>query len=338
MSNRAPSLGVKSRWVKRLWITRVWIALACIALVWSPPTYAGVDELTADIWLSKMATALHEQNYEGIFTYMHGGNFNTMQIAHKFADGKEIERLLQLNGELLEITRIDDEVICHHQNSDLVDLGHRVPLGPFSGAFSENIVASRDLYRFSLHGEDRIAGRPAIQLAISPRHNDRYGYRLWLDKETGLLLQSQMIDVDRRRVREIFHFSSIRIGGPVDEALLVSILGDDTIEHKLMGGVVGRPVEVSAKPLWRASWLPSGFRSIQVPGSNQLHFTDGLATFSIIIERTGRSNLSDIATRVGGTVVISRRLRGSQGQITVVGEVPLTTARKVADSVEAVTY
>jgi sigma-E factor negative regulatory protein RseB len=84
--------------------------------------------------------------------------------------------------------------------------------------------------------------------------------------------------------------------------------------------------------------LPSGFRPVQVPGSDQLHYTDGLATFSIFIEKSGKSNLADIVTQIGGTVVISRRLQGSQGQITVVGEVPITTARKVADSVEPVIY
>jgi sigma-E factor negative regulatory protein RseB len=303
-----------------------------------PAGYAGAAESEAVLWLNKMATALHDQNYRGTFTYMHGGSFNAMQIEHKLENGKEIERMFQLNGELLEITRVDDEIICHHENSDHVDLGHRVAIGPFSGAFSENIVASREMYRFALHGEDRIAGRIAIKLAISPKHNDRYGYRLWLDKETGLLLQSQMIDVDRHRVREIFQFSNIEIGESVGQGAYVSSLSKDTILHRLQGSVVGLPLEVAAKPLWRASWLPSGFRPIQVPGSNQLHYSDGLATFSIFIEKSGKSNLADIVTQVGGTVVISRRIQGSQGQITVVGEVPITTARKVADSVEPVIY
>jgi sigma-E factor negative regulatory protein RseB len=317
----------------RAGLTAFWLPL-----LWLPAGYVGAAESEVDLWLNKMATALHDQNYRGTFTYMHGGSFNAMQIEHKLENGKEIERMLQLNGELLEITRVDDEVICHHENSDHVDLGHRVAIGPFSGAFSENIVASREMYRFALHGEDRIAGRIAIKLAISPKHNDRYGYRLWLDKETGLLLQSQMIDVDRHRVREIFQFSNIEIGDSVGQGTFVSSLSKDTIPHRLQGSVVGRPLEVGAKPLWRASWLPNGFRPIQVPGSDQLHYSDGLATFSIFIEKSGNSNLADIVTQVGGTVVISRRIRGSQGQITVVGEVPITTARKVADSVEPVIY
>jgi negative regulator of sigma E activity len=42
--------------------------------------------------------------------------------------------------------------------------------------------------------------------------------------------------------------------------------------------------------------------------------------------------------RQGGTVLISRRLKGSNKQVTVVGEVPVETAKKIAESVEPVIY
>ncbi len=318
-------------------------ALLVSLLVWSGNVFAVSEELDARSWLGKMAVALHEQNYEGTFTYMRGGEFNAMQIAHRFQGGKEFERLLQLNGEKLELMRVNEEIICHHENSDHVDLGHHVPMGPFSSAFSENLTAYQDFYRFALHGEGRIAGRVAIKLAISPKFNDRYGYRLWLDKETGLLLQSHLIDVDKKRVREIFQFSSIKLGESVASDVLVSTLGSDAIEHRLTGEIVSRPKEMAAKPQWRVAWVPNGFRSIQVPGSDRLHFTDGLATFSIFIERAAsgvpnQKARGSLTTQVGGTVIISRPMKGTPGQITVVGEVPITTARRVAESVEPVIY
>ena len=303
-----------------------------------PAAFASTEESEARAWLTRMATALHKQNYEGVFTYVRGGQFNTMQIVHKFEDGKEVERLLQLNGEKLEIMRIDDELVCYHEKSDHVDLEHHVLLGPFSSAFSENLEAYQDLYRFSLHGDDRIAGRPAIKLGISPRFNDRYGYRLWLDKETGLLLQSHWLDVDRKRVLEIFQFSTVNIGDDFDETTLASSLSGDSISHRLTSEVVSLSKENAAKPRWRVAWVPNGFRSVRVPYTNRLHFTDGLATFSVFIDRKAKSSLPEMAAHVGGTVVISRRIKGVKGQITVVGEVPLATARRVAESVEPVIY
>ena len=312
--------------------------LALLVLIFTGPVVLAGEESDARSWLNKMARALHEQDYQGIFTYVRGSDFNTMQIVHKFREGEERERLLQLNDEKLEITRVDEEVICRHENTDHVDLGHHVSLGPFSSAFNENLVAYQDFYRAKLHGEGRIAGRPAVKLAISPKNSDRYGYLLWLDKETGLLLQSHMIDVDRKRVREIFQFSTIEIGPSTEFSSLESSMAEDAIQHRLSGEVVAYSEDSRVKPRWRVAWLPNGFRSVPVQGSDRFHFTDGLATFSVFVEAAEKLKLPDSATRVGGTVVITRSLKQRNGQITVVGEVPFSIAQRIADSVEPVIY
>ena len=320
----------------RMHITGRSIALLAVFFM-SPAVFANPDS-EARLWLKKMATALHEQDYQGIFTYVRGGDFNTMQIVHKFDNGTETERILQLNDEMLEIQRVDQDVVCRHENTDHVDLGHHVPIGPFSSTFNERLVAYQDFYGIKLHGEGRIAGRPAMKLAISPRNNDRYGYLLWLDKETGLLLQSHMIDVDKKRVREIFQFSTIEIGPSTESASLASSMSEDAIEHRLSGELVVYSEGKRVKPRWRVAWLPNGFKPVPVSGSDRFHFTDGLATFSVFVEPVGNSALPDSSTRVGGTVVITRRLKQREGQITVVGEVPYSIAERVAESVEPVIY
>ena len=73
-----------------------------------------------------------------------------------------------------------------------------------------------------------------------------------------------------------------------------------------------------------------------LPVTSVLHYTDGLASFSIFVERSG--SRADITTNLGGTSVISRRIKNRPEQITVVGEVPLATARRIAESVEPVIY
>ena len=61
------------------------------------------------------------------------------------------------------------------------------------------------------------------------------------------------------------------------------------------------------------------------------------AGLSVFVERK-RSLLPEITTHLGATTLITRRLSGTQGQITVVGKIPIDTARKIADSVERVIY
>lgn len=306
----------------------------CTSLVWCCAMAAADESRDPVHWLEKMGSALRDQNYRGIFSYMRGSTFDTVRIIHHSAQGRETERLFNLNGAVRELFRQGDEVHCFHPKTDGVSVeelsDHMVHVGPFSTIFSERVLNAQSLYRLSMHGEDRIAGRVALKLSISPRRDDRYGYRLWLDKETGLLLQSHLIE--RGRIKEIFQFTSLEIG-PVNLVDLASAIDGETVSHQLMLDTK----ELKGKPVWRVSWLPDGFRPVRVVG-NRLHFTDGLATFSVFVEKPGASPLPELATTVGGTVLITRRLKNAGPQITVVGEVPVQTAKRVAESVEPVIY
>jgi sigma-E factor negative regulatory protein RseB len=296
---------------------------------------AAIDdnEKEAIVWLERMGAALRYQNYEGIFTFIRGSTFDTVRIVHRAELGKETERLFNLNGQVREVYREDDRVLCFHPADQAPhDLSeHEVQIGPFSAVFSEKVLTTQSSYRLSMIGEGRIAGRSAVALAISPRSNDRYGYRLWLDKETGLMLQSHLID--RGRVKEIFQFASLEIGKPISEQSLASSIEGDTVSHHLSLDLK----EHTDKPVWQVSWLPDGFRPVRIQG-NRLLFSDGLATLSVFIESDGKTSMPDLATTVGGTVVITRRMKNTGPQITVVGDVPIQTAERVAESVEPVIY
>ena len=281
-------------------------------------------------WLDRMAEALRQENYEGIFTYIRGTTFETVKIVHKSEAGIETERLFNLNGEIRELFRQGDEIRCFHPEG-YIEAEHSVQIGPFTPAFPERVIATQDMYRLSMHDEDRIAGRPTVTLLISPKLDDRYGYRVWLDKETGLMLQSHK--VERGRIREIFQFTMLEIGNEIDELDLASSITGATVSHPLTFDF-NEPRE---EPRLRVSWVPDGFRQVKISG-DRLHFTDGVATLSVFIDGSKNGSLPDMTTRVGGTVVITRRLDQAGPQITVVGDVPMKTARRVADSVEPIIY
>jgi sigma-E factor negative regulatory protein RseB len=248
--------------------------------------------------------------------------------------GKELERLFNLNGEVRELYREDGEAHCYHSRSDLSAdglTGHDVHIGPFTPAFSDRVLSTQNLYNLAMQGKDRVAGRAAVVLTVSPRFNDRYGYRVWLDEETGLLLQSHLIE--RGRIKEIFQFTHIEVGEFISKSSLQTRMVGDTISHPLALDVN----EKKENPVWKVNWLPDGFKPVRIQ-SNRLHFTDGLATFSVFIETTGPTPMPDLTTTDGGTVVITRRHQKTGPQITVVGEVPVRTARRVAESVEPVLY
>ena len=303
-----------------------------ILLIWtSSVSFAAGSSSEAVSWLGKMAEAMRYQNYQGIFSYIRGSNFDTVRIVHHSEDGIETERLISMNGEVRELYRQDDEILCFlPKENEETDCS--LQIGPFTPAFPERVIATQNLYRLSMHKIDRIAGRPAVTLSITPKLGDRYGYRVWLDKETGLMLQSHK--VERGRIREIFQFTMLEIGVDIEEIDLATSIEGETVSFPLSFEF---KKEQRGEPKLRVSWVPDGFKQVRKSG-DRLHFSDGVATFSVFVDRSKKSALSDMSTRVGGTVVISRRLNQAGPQITVVGDVPMTTARRVAESVEPLIY
>lgn len=291
--------------------------------------------LSASEWLEKMDSALHKETYKGSFIYLRGSQLDTIQVVHHIEDGREFKRLTSLSGEEREIIRDNDEIVCYHVPGAKFDPSHGVPMGPYSQQFSESLKANQSMYRISLAGTDRMAGRPTIKLQITPRNQDRYGYQLWLDEATGLLLRSDL--VNRGRVLELFQFTEIEIGHDIELEQFASSLPEDAIKHFL----TPPNRELAMQPQKRdfhVAWVPSGFRPVSAPAANRMAFSDGIATLSVFFEGKGESNLGDMHTSVGGTVVFSRTIKGSSQQITVVGEIPLATARRVAESIEPVIY
>ncbi|MDA0272596.1 MAG: hypothetical protein O3C68_05025, partial [Proteobacteria bacterium] len=65
-------------------------------------------------WLEKMGRALRSENYAGNFTYIRGSHFDNVRIVHVVDQGRELERLYNLNGDVRELYREDGVAYCYH--------------------------------------------------------------------------------------------------------------------------------------------------------------------------------------------------------------------------------
>ncbi|MGI9322249.1 MAG: sigma-E factor regulatory protein RseB domain-containing protein, partial [Pseudomonadales bacterium] len=90
------------------------ILLAALASGLTMAGQAAASESEAKAWIKKMGKALRSENYEGVFTYMRGTTSEAMRIVHLAQDGNETERLFNLNDEVLEVHRYNDQVNCLH--------------------------------------------------------------------------------------------------------------------------------------------------------------------------------------------------------------------------------
>lgn len=282
----------------------------------------------AQDWLKRLADAEQRQNFQGTFVYERSGSFSTHQVWHRVdAAGKVRERLQQLDGPAQEILRVDGRTECvSGALSDQMGDGQVWPARDLDAA---QIAKSYDM---SVVGESRVAGRQAIVLSLNPRDQHRYGFELHLDRETGLPLKSLLLN-EKGMLLERFQFTQIDTSQVPGDAVLQA--GQDC-----------KPVRFAEAPKtlannWRSDWLPEGFTLTsaiqrQSPVSADpvacLLYGDGLARFSVFLEPLHGAPVEDVRVELGPTVAVSRRLGTSDGDVmvTVVGEIPVGTAERIA--------
>lgn len=310
---------------------RTWLAAA------SAVAALGVGAAAPEDWLRRMDEAFRAADYDGVFGYL-DGELSSFRIVHKVVDGVEHERLVYLDGAPREIIRVGEDVSCVAEAGDeLHAVIGQLPDGPYARAFSPRLEGLGEHYDVRLKGQDRVAGRTAVRLAITPRDQNRYGYRVWLDQDTALLLRSESRDQAGRRL-EAFQFTSLKTGDAV---------AAEDARPSATGLVTSRVPPAATGPLsppaWRARWVPSGFRMTKGRGGgttsrqvSTLLFSDGIATFSVFVETAPARASAPAASRRGATSLHTRLASGPQRRshlVTVVGEVPAATAKRIAEGI-----
>jgi sigma-E factor negative regulatory protein RseB len=301
--------------------------LLVLAPVWSARAL-GED---VNAWLERFSRGTGELSYRGVLTYERGDHLESLRITHGLVDGEEYERLEHLDGARREIIRRGQQLTCIHPGQRLIRLFQKRQLVR-SGL--EGLDAH---YRLKLDGESRVAGRSAMMISVEPRDEYRFGYRLALDHDTGLLLRSELIGVDGQ-VLERFQFADVEIGVALRPEWISKPPADAAPQALAASAAVGAATGEEGLA-WRPRWLPPGFTLLlapRQPDEDVLTYSDGLAVLSVFLEpQPTPLPASEGRAHHGATNAYTKSLQGKDKiyTITAVGEVPQVTAAKVAASV-----
>ena len=290
---------------------------------------ALADDATKTDPLGRMYAAIRQLDFQGSFVYLRGGKVESLRIFH--AGGTpERERLVGLTGARTEIAREGGVVTCLGDNapSKLFDApGARLlPLIPDLRASS---LAA--LYSVSLGAEERVAGYMARRVDVVPRDGYRYGYRLWLEDESGLPLRSSIVDASRRTLEE-YMFVTLDIGTrPRDRDLAPSA----------SAAVVDAVDEKRIQPQWQVDDLPPGFvlTRAQKPAqgddkSEQQLYTDGLANVSVYVEPHAGADGADRGLARGMLNIFTHE--GGGWRVAAIGDVPRVTLERMVRSMRRI--
>ena len=204
----------------------------------------------------------------------------------------------------------------------------------------DGLEQSEAYYEYSLKGTERIAGHNCQILSIYPKDNFRYGYRLCIEMETGILLKSLTQD-HAGQTHEQMMFTSITMPESIGTDQFHSVMHKEDFDLKQSPDTLG--VKMSAKPdrRWVIGELPPGFRITEdamryIASSKKpvqhIIIDDGLASLSVFIalQREGEQVVEGIF-RSGGLNANTRLFTGHT--VTVIGEVPVKTVRFIAESI-----
>jgi sigma-E factor negative regulatory protein RseB len=317
------------------------LAAGAAALLFALPACAqdATEPIDAHALLERMSAAAKERNYDGVFVYQRGAHLDTMRIIHRYANARTRERLVSLSGTAREVIRTDDNVKCFFPDDRAVMVQSTRPKELFPSSFAVSIDAIAQHYAFDVLGGDRVADRSTWVVAINPKQTYRYGYRLWVDRDTGLLLKSTVLD-NRGESLEQIMFTSIALPDSIpDELLEPGASGEGFTWYTDEEAADDGDDQMAGD--WRVKWVPAGFsmRDYEVkPLSSDrmlvdhMVFSDGLAMVSVFVEKlkSGTGQLQGFSS-MGAINAYSRIF--DRHQVTVVGEVPPITVRQIAASV-----
>ena len=307
-----------------------------LILVLSATRMASADPAE---WLMKINKAASEVNFAGAFVYIHDGKIEAMEVARRIKDGMMQERLYSLNGSPREVIRGMDQVWCFIPDANVVVHDHRqMSESGFPRILPSDFDQLQQNYDFTEGSYMRIANRMAHQINVVPKDAYRYGYSLWADMETGLLLRSDLVNQDDEIVEQ-YLFITIEIGGEISDEHLQPV--SDMIVLELFSNTMPKSDSVVATS-WRVRDVPSGyslskhFKRMSPMESGEVEhmvFTDGLSTVSVFIKEAheGQSEISGIS-RMGAVHAFRKTVQNYR--VTVMGEVPAETVEMLAQAVE----
>jgi len=298
----------------------------------------AVNASSVDDWLDKMSTAMKQQNYQGTLIIRQDDNLQAIKVKQGVGEGESWQTLESQSGENQIIFRKNGSVTSIFPAKKLITIsaekGVKTNKSPLHPALPENRVKLKEYYVLTLGAEERVANKVTQIMQMIPRDQLRYGYTFWLDKHSGLLLKCNLIN-NKGHVLEQQMYSEVEL---LTEAPVNSI--DESMLVNFEKVTLSNKTDIVSKS-WVARKKPAGFmltRSVKTDAQKPAYhmvYSDGMASVSVFIESTNehRGTLNG-KSKMGPVNAYSAYLNGAY--ITAIGEVPASTVRMIAQSIQPV--
>lgn len=298
----------------------------------------GAETESAKSFLERLSSSLRQLNFTTSFVVVKNNQVAPYHWLHGIGEGEqELEVLTRLNGSRRDVLRRGDIISYIEPEKEPYSIISKNIQGPIPAVFRGDISLLEDSYRFISVGRSRVLGRVAQLVRIVAKDKYRFSYWLWLDQQTGLLLKMAVV-TRKGQVLEQVQFTHIEVNEKLPDSL-------DKFQTAELPAIIKVNSLNSNQSLgWKIGWLPEGFKLTKsnkhnLSGHNQdadkpvgfLMFSDGLIDLSVYVNSTRANFMAPEYASDGATIVFNQVSQGVE--VGIVGDIPLVTARKIADSI-----
>jgi sigma-E factor negative regulatory protein RseB len=153
--------------------------------------------------LKRMSDADRNQNYQGTFILRKSDNLSTLRVTHGVDDNGVWESIEALNGEPQKVLRHNNRVVSVFPDRELVTIRNTDKNRPLHPQLPENIDQLELFYSINRLSDDRIANHLTLVVDLLPKDQYRYGYRYWVDKDSGMLLRCDLVAEDENNEKKV---------------------------------------------------------------------------------------------------------------------------------------
>jgi len=286
--------------------------------------------------LGRIYQATEKLSYSGTFVYQQGERVETSRISRIYGPAGELEKIEVLDGPPREILRTRDTIKCFLPETQTIKVEKRVDQRAFPAMLPDKFADLAQNYTVSRGETARIAGYDCESVVLTPKDELRYGYKLWADTATGMLLRARTFNA-RGETVEQFSFTQLAIGNVPRERLKpLRTARNWRVEHASLA-----PANLAGAGWTLGAELP-GFRKIfeltrrlgESRPVNQVVYSDGLAAVSVFIEPlAGRAEaVRPGVSSLGAVNMYTREV--ANHLVTVVGEAPAASLQRIGNTVE----
>ncbi|ELM3739124.1 sigma-E factor regulatory protein RseB [Yersinia ruckeri] len=310
---------------------QIWLSVCLFTGGLFVPIIASA-QIEPEAILQEMGSASQSLNYELAYINVSKQGIDSLRYRHAISDGKPLAQLLRMDGPRAEVLQRGTEVSYFEPGFEPFTLAGEHIVDALPSIIFSDFKRLAKYYDYIAVGQARIADRPCQVIRVVAKDGTRYSYIIWLDETTKLPMRVDLLDRDGETLEQ-FRVISMGVGTPVQTVLQ----GMKALEFPPL---LALPAKQKVDFSWAPAWLPSGMvevsRSRRIlpnldsPTETRL-YTDGLFSFTLNVNPADKNDVTGQSLRQGRRTVQSE-VRNNV-EITVVGEIPPATAKRIVSSV-----